>query len=390
MEVKLGDICTFQSGGTPSKGNAEFFNGTIPWITTVALNGGSIGIQDAVDWITDEAIAKSAAKVVPANSIMVGTRVGVGKVAINDVEMSTSQDIISLLNIDENRWDKTYLCKFLQGKSAYLNSRARGATIKGIKIDVLAGLSLEEIPVTEQKKIAEIIDKVNRIIVARRQELQKLDELIKARFVEMFGDPENNPRGWDTRTIGDVITKIEAGWSGNGIQREKAEGEIAVLKVSAVTKGYFVPRECKVLDDQDNIKKMVCPENGDLIFSRANTRELVGATAIIDKDYPEYILSDKLWKIQFNDLVNVYYMKAVLSSTSIRSKFSESSTGTSGSMFNVSMEKFKSIRIPIAPIEFQNQYRDFVCAIDKSKAAVQKSLDETQMLFDSLMQKYFG
>ena len=103
------------------------------------------------------------------------------------------------------------------------------------------------------------------------------------------------------------------------------------------------------------------------IFKNIYTRELVGATAIIDKDYPEYILSDKLWKIQFNDLVNVYYMKAVLSSTSIRSKFSESSTGTSGSMFNVSMEKFKSVRIPIAPIEFQNQYRDFVCAIDKSK-----------------------
>ena len=126
-----------------------------------------------------------------------------------------------------------------------------------------------------QQKVVDLLSEVENIIELRKTELQKLTEIKSARFVEMFGDPENNPRGWDTRTIGDVITKIEAGWSGNGIQREKAEGEIAVLKVSAVTKGYFVPRECKVLDDQDNIKKMVCPENGDLIFSRANTSTAV-------------------------------------------------------------------------------------------------------------------
>ena len=81
MMVKLGDICTFQSGGTPSKSNSEYFNGSIPWITTVALTGDYIGKNDAVDWITDKAIQESAAKIIPENSIMVGTRVGIGKVA---------------------------------------------------------------------------------------------------------------------------------------------------------------------------------------------------------------------------------------------------------------------------------------------------------------------
>ena len=270
----------------------------------------------------------------------------------------------------KNEAEKNYVYHLLKARKTDLNSKGTGSTFKAIGKSVLEEVQVPVISREQQEISMQLMDTIENVIRQRKKELRLLDELVKARFVEMFGDPENNPRGWDTRTIGDVITKIEAGWSGNGIQREKEEGEIAVLKVSAVTKGYFVPRECKVLDDQDNIKKMVCPENGDLIFSRANTRELVGATAIIDKDYPEYILSDKLWKIKFNDLVNVYYMKAVLSSTSIRSKFSESSTGTSGSMFNVSMEKFKSVRIPIAPIEFQNQYRDFVCAIDKSKFVV--------------------
>lgn len=186
MGIKLGNICRFQSGGTPSKGKPEFFNGTIPWITTTALNGGNIGKESAVDWISEQAIKESAAKIVPAFSIMVGTRVGVGKVAINTMSMSTSQDIISLLDIDESMWSKAFLCKFLQAKGTFLNAQARGATIKGIKIDVLSELELPKIPIEEQQHISQIIDKVKTTIAIRQRQLQKLDELVKARFVEMF------------------------------------------------------------------------------------------------------------------------------------------------------------------------------------------------------------
>ena len=234
------------------------------------------------------------------------------------------------------------------------------------------------------------MNKVSNVIEARKQELQLLDELIKARFVEMFGDVKINPHKYKKNSIKSVLKTCEAGWSGNGTQRIRKDDEIAVLKVSAVTKGYFIPEECKVLDDQENIKKYVTPEKGDLLFSRANTREMVGATAIVKEDYPSLILPDKLWKIKFRDNVNVFYMKYVLSSKSVRNQFSVVSTGTSGSMYNVSMDKFKAIEVPLPPIELQNQFADFVHQVDKSKVAVQKALDETQLLFDSLMQEYFG
>jgi len=89
----------------------------------------------------------------------------------------------------------------------------------------------------------------------------------------------------------------------------------------------------------ENIKKYVTPEKGDLLFSRANTREMVGATAIVKEDYPSLILPDKLWKIKFRDNVNVFYMKYVLSSKSVRNQFSVVSTGTSGSMYNASIDR---------------------------------------------------
>ena len=274
----------------------------------------------------------------------------------------------------------------------YYKAKLRGSTARrrSLPIPTLLEHKIPLPKIEEQEAILNIIHKNRKVIAMRKVEMEKLDILIKARFVELFGTVEQNPYGWDMSSIGKLISSCEAGWSGKGTQREKKDGEIAVLKVSAVTKGYFIPDECKVLDDKNAIKKYVYPEKGDLLFSRANTRELIGATAVITQDYPEHILPDKLWKIRFTDTVNVWYMKYILSSESIRSIFSSVSTGTSGSMFNVSMEKFKTIIVPLPPLELQQQFADFVNQVDKSKVIVQKALDEAQLLFDSLMQQYFG
>lgn len=222
----------------------------------------------------------------------------------------------------------------------------------------------------EQKKIIDIMSRLDNIIQYRKNQLEKLDLFIKSRFIELFGDVEESSKRWNTVHLEKVIQSIESGWSGNGIQRDKLEGEIAVLKVSAVTKGFFIPSECKVLEDQKNIKKYIYPHKDDLLFSRANTKEMVGATVIISKDFPELILPDKLWRIRFNELANIYFIKYVLSSRSIRNKLSSEATGTSGSMYNISMQKLKQLAIPLPPTDLQNNFAAFVSKIDKSKFVV--------------------
>lgn len=255
-----------------------------------------------------------------------------------------------------------------------VKSSSFGATNRmRIKEDIFENYSIKLPVLEEQRKIVKNLDAVQQVIISRKRELEFLEELVRARFVELFGEVEKNPFNWKLSTIGALISSCEAGWSGSGTQREKKNGEIAVLKVSAVTKGYFIPTECKVLDNQDNIKKYIFPQKGDLLFSRANTREMVGATAVITQDYPEHILPDKLWKIRFVNTTNVWYMKYILSSKPIRSIFSSVSTGTSGSMFNVSMEKFKSIVIPLPPLEQQEQFASFVQIVDKSKLLLQNT-----------------
>jgi len=241
-----------------------------------------------------------------------------------------------------------------------------------------------------QEKTAEALDKAQDLIDKRKAQIELLDELIKSRFIEMFGEPASNPKGWNKDTIGSVIKSLTAGWSANGEAREKREGEKAVLKVSAVTQGFFKADEYKVIGEGVEIKKYVFPEKGDLLFSRANTREMVGATCIIHKDYPDLLLPDKLWKILFCDRVNVFYMKYILSDPSIRAEFSAKSTGTSGSMYNVSMDKFKNIEIPVPTIELQNQFADFVNQVDKLKFEMQNGLKELENNFNSLMQRAFN
>ena len=266
----------------------------------------------------------------------------------------------------------------------------KAVTIPSLTKADLLKIEIELPKLSIQEDIVSRLESIERVKLLRQYQLRTLDTLIKARFVELFGDPSVNSKSYPERQLGELVINIIPGWSANGESRRMQGAEKAVLKVSAVTQGVFKPEEHKALPMGTEIKKYVYPHKGDLLFSRANTRELVGATAIIDQDYPNLILPDKLWRVLFTNEINVYYAKYVLSTEAIRREFSAQSTGTSGSMFNVSAEKFCAIMIPVPPIHEQELFAAFVSQVDKSKAVVQAALNKAQLLFDSLMQQYFG
>ena len=383
MGIKLGEICKFQSGGTPAKGKAEYFNGYIPWITTTALNGSKIDESDAVDWITEKAIRESAAKIVPAFSIMVGTRVGVGKVAVNIVDMSTSQDIISLIGIDENTWSKDFLCKFIQWKSAYLNSQARGATIKGIKIDVLAALELPVISLKEQQHISTVIDATKQIISSRQQELQKLDELVKARFVELFGDTILNPFGWKKDLLGTVCDVRD----GTHDSPQYYESGYPLVTSKNVTGGKIDLTDCSLICEADfkKISERSKVDIGDIIMPMIGT---VGKPVIVDIEPNFAIKNVSLIKFKADSRVLNIYIRALLQSDYFDDAVLSKVRG--GTQKFISLGDIRKLEVLVPPMELQEQFATFIKQTDKSKVVVQKALDEAQNLFDSLMQEYFG
>jgi len=357
--ARLGDICRFQSGGTPSKSNPLYFGGTIPWITTVSLNGDVISSGDAVEWITEKALAESAAKIVPANSIMVGTRVGIGKVAINSSPMSTSQDIVSLLGIDESKWNKGYICKWFSAQSNYLQSQARGATIKGIKIETLSNLEIPEIPVEKQLSITTYLDKLSHLISLRKRQLAKLDDLIRARFAEMFGDPITNSKELPAKELIQVV-RLQRGYD-LPVQSRERGGKIPVYGSNGVL-------------DYHSQGKAACG----VVTGRSGT---IGKVYYCEGAF--WPLNTTLFSIEThgNDII---YLTHLLRYYHLE-RFHDG-TGVPTLNRNI-IHKEPIIDVPVSQ---QTIFSSFVQQVEQSKMKIQQSLDRLEVLKRSLMQDYFG
>ena len=244
-------------------------------------------------------------------------------------------------------------------------------------------------PLHIQKAIAAKLDKAQEIISYNQQLLEKYDQLTQSLFIDMFGDPIDNQKGWILEKLKKGIKNLQSGLSLSGEERLLQNDEIAVLKISAVTSGTFKSTEHKVVNASEIKKSIIFPKKGDLLFSRANTREKVGAVAIVDKDYHNLFLPDKLWRIDTNNLLNNIFLKYILSHKGFRHKIERVSTGTSGSMLNISMEKFLNIESPFPPIHLQNQFAERVAQIEIQKTMAQESLAKSQQLFQSLLKESF-
>ena len=383
--AKLGEICAFQSGGTPSKNKPEYFGGEIPWISTTALNGDKINEADAVTWITPKAIRESAAKIVPANSIMVGTRVGIGKVAINTVEMSTSQDVISLIGIDKDKWYKPYLCKLLLSKKDYFNSQARGATIKGIKIDVVANIDVPEIDYATQRKVAATLNKIDTLIVLRKQQLEKLDELIKARFVEMFGTFPANPFRWSIGKIQDVVSDVRYGSSRPAVEG----GKYPYLRMNNITySGELDLRDTKRIDIPDSELDKCTVRRGDVLFNRTNSKELVGKTCVYNRD-ELMVLAGFVIRVRINERIRPEVLSAFLN-MDFSKRMLIGMCKTAIGQANINAKELQNIDLYIPPIELQDQFVTLKNKIDQQKQTVQQSLEKLELMKKALMQEYFG
>lgn len=255
------------------------------------------------------------------------------------------------------------------------------------------GLTKIEIPLpplATQQRIAAILDAADALRRKDQELLQKYDALAQAIFIDMFGDPVKNEKGWEVKNLGECILNIIAGSSYGGEDKELESDELGVLKVSAITSGKFKPEEYKAVKKTLISKSIVKVKQGDFLFSRANTRELVGATCLIDKDYNHLFLPDKIWKIDFKqEICNPKFMKSILSQKSIRYELNKTATGTSGSMLNISMQKLKDLSVIIPPIELQKQYGESYQKQNQAIANLKIASKESENLFQTLLQKSF-
>lgn len=373
--VELGSICELVMGQSPSSDTYNADGEGLPFYQGNADFGEKNPIPHV--WCTEPK------KVAEKGDILISVRAPIGAINIASEQCCIGRGVAAIKpRLDFISAD--FLMHQLLASRKKLELMGTGSTFKAVGKKALNGFAISIYPKGDQDIIADQLDCIIQQIKATETQVVQLDQLVKSRFVEMFESED-----YGMRPMGDLVESVTAGTNVGGQQRPLGEGEYGVLKISAVTQGVFNPGEFKVVDDVSHIK-MIHPRKGDLLFSRANTSEMVGATAIVDKDYGDLFLPDKLWRLDPTDEVETVFLKALLSSPSIRAEMSKVSTGSSGSMQNISMAKFRKLPAFLPPLALQQEFAAFASQVDKSRFIAQQQIEKLQMLYDSLAQDYFG
>ncbi len=306
--------------------------------------------------------------------------------AIAGQPICTNQGFKSLVPGPDVASGYLYWCLRRFGKG--IERRGSGTTFTEVSKEVVSRFEIPLPPLAEQRRIAAVLDKADAVRRKRRESLRLLDEFLRSAFLEMFGDPVRNEKGWDRARASSAIRDIQPGSSVKGEERPLGPDDWAVLKISAVTSGWYLPSERKVVEKLPD--QPVIPKRGDLLFSRANTRELVAATCLVDRDGPRLFLPDKLWRITPNDgLVTTEYLRFLLADSHFRQTLTRHATGTSGSMLNVSQEKLLRLELPLPPLAIQRQFTAVVRKVFETRARLQQASERVEQLFDSLAQRAF-
>ena len=239
----------------------------------------------------------------------------------------------------------------------------------------------------KQAKIVEILERCEGIITSRKLEIKNLDELVKARFVEMFGNPEINSMKWNEQPLSEKLDVL-GGYAFKSEQFDEEQG-IPVLRIGNVNAGYFKSVNMVYWKKDESLERYAIYP-GDLVMSLTGTvgKDDYGNVCILGSDYEKYYLNQRNAKLEIKNGLDKVYLSQLLKFEGIKKKLTGISRGVRQA--NIANKDILNLVVPIPPIELQNQFAEFVKQVNKSKVAVQKALNEAQTLFDSLMQEYFG
>ena len=302
-----------------------------------------------------------------------------------DGKYAVSTDCIVLLPNEQIRCK--YLYYFFLGNMRVLERGFKGAGLKHTNKGYIGDIDIGDIPSFErQEKIIGIFDTLQSIIDLRKSEIERLDNLIKARFVEMFGSPVSNPMSWEKRTLKEVCIKLNDGSHFSPESFETGDYKYVTAKnikfsgfdFSNIT---YVPEAVhRPIFDRCN------PEFEDVLYIKDGATTGVAIVNTLDEEFT--LLSSVALLKQDRSIMNGYFLATLLNNKDMYLNIRNNMGGAA--ITRLTIAKLNAIEIIVPPIELQNQFADFVRQVDKSKVAVQKALDETQTLFDSLMQEYFG
>ena len=386
--ARLGDICEIVSGTTPKSNVPEYWDGEINWVTPAELDDDSRIIYESQRKITEQAVKDSSLKSFPSGTVLLSSRAPIGKVAIAGTEMYCNQGFKNLI-CSEKIYNK-YLFWFLKGKTEYLNSLGRGATFKEISKGIVENIEIPLPLISEQKHIAELLDGVSNLILLRQQQLAKLDELVKARFVEMFGDPVQKSNRSPHVPMTELCEIIDGDRGTNYPKQEEfsEEGYCLFLNTKNVTAQGFSFDNCQYITAEKDAllhKGRLC--RGDIVLT---TRGTIGNLAFYNDSVPfENMRINSgmvILRIDREILKEIFFIEQFkILLTLIKEQIASGSAQP-----QLPISAMYKILILLPDIDKQKIFSNFVEKINRQSLTIQQSLDKLDVLKKALMQEYFG
>ena len=381
--ARLGDIFTITSGGTPDKKKSEYYaNGTIPWVKTGDLK--KQYVPTGIECITEEGLNNSSAKLFPPNTVLVAMYgATIGACSILPYEASTNQACAAFL--PNEKVLPTYLYYFLSSKKEQFIKDGVGGAQPNISAGYLKNVQFDLIPMQQQIKMVGTLDKVSKLIALRKEQLAKLEQLVKSRFIELFGTYPDNPMGWETGTIRDVVADVRYGSSRPAVDG----GKYPYLRMNNITYGGELDlSDTKRIDVPESELAKCTVRRGDVLFNRTNSKELVGKTCVYNRD-EMMVLAGFVIRVRVTDRILPEFLSAFLN-TDFSKQMLLGMCKTAIGQANINAQEMQNIGLYLPPIELQRQFVRFKEQTEKSKLAIQQSLDKLETLKKSLMQEYFG
>ena len=362
MRVKLKDIFDLQMGKTPSRSNLEYWNTTdYKWISIADLTKTSKYIFETKEYLSKSAIKDSGIKVIPANTVVMSFKLSIGKTAITKEDMYSNEAIMAFKDKHVINIIPEYIFYLFKYKNweecsnkAVMGKTLNKATLSEIEVEICS--------IEKQRQIVNILDKIMSAVDGRKQELQLLDELIKARFVEMFGDPVKNPKGWEVVTIGDIVTEVRYGTSKPAVEG----GKYPYLRMNNLTAdGHLDLNDLKYIDiPDDEIEKCVV-RKGDVLFNRTNSIELVGKTVVFDLQ-EDMIIAGYIIRVRLNKRLLPEILSQYMNLEALKDILRSMAKGAVNQA-NINAQELRSIKVYIPDMELQKQFIEMKNQVDKSK-----------------------
>lgn len=376
MKVKLGEVAEIIMGQSPDSSSYNYEDG-LPFFQ---------GNADFGEYYpTIRILCNKPKKIANKYDVLISVRAPVGAVNIANNICAIGRGL-AIIRTNANTVNHRYLFYLLKYHRRYIENLGTGSTFKAISKPILNDLCFTIHDIQTQKEIVAVLDKVTSLISMRKGQLEKLDILVKSKFIEMFGDPVLNPKGWEKKKLGEVCSSIVRGPFGSALKKEyfvpyslgvyKVYEQKNAIKQDCNIGSYYISEE-KFL----TLKRFEC-KAGDIIMSCSGT---VGKMYTLPEDAHKGIINQALMKMTLNGIVidkifKIYFGLAV-----------ENLVLNGSGIKNISSVSYlKNIEIQAPPLDLQNQFAEFVEQVEKSKDKIKSSLNQLETLYSALMQEYFG